>query len=177
MTLVIRRAQPEDELDNRAAASEFVGSGFDWSMPASPEVTWPQQVVLFDDWEHGRNLPPGWVPATTRFAVIDTQVVGRLSVRHELNEFLALAGGHIGYGVRPAFRRRGIATALLAEGLQIMRQLGHSTALVTCKESNTPSAAVIERGGGILRDQITHPVTGELMRRYDIQLVANENLK
>lgn len=167
MTLIIRRAQIEDEHDNEAAASEFVGSGFDWSMPASPEVTWSQQVVLFDDWEHGRNLPSGWVPATTRFAVVDEQVVGRLSVRHELNEFLALAGGHIGYGVRPAFRRRGIATALLNEGLKILRDRGVTDVLVTCKDTNVGSATVIERAGGVLRDTIIHPVTNDLMRRYD----------
>ena len=170
MTLIIRPAQIDDEHDNRAAASEFVGSGFDWSMPASPEVTWPQQVVLFDDWEHGRNLPSGWVPATTRFAVINGHVVGRLSVRHELNEFLALAGGHIGYGVRPAFRRQGIATALLAEGLRLLRERDVAQALVTCKDTNVGSATVIERAGGVLRDTVIHPVTNDLMRRYDIDL-------
>lgn len=170
MTLIIRPAQVEDEIDNREAASEFVGSGFDWSMPASPDVSWVQQVALFDDWEHGRNLPSGWVSATTRFAVIDDQVVGRLSVRHELNEFLALAGGHIGYGVRPAFRRQGIATALLNEGLKLLGDRGVTEVLVTCKDANVGSAAVIERAGGVLRDTVIHPVTHDLMRRYDFAL-------
>ena len=171
MNLVIRPVHLEDEEDMQAAAGEFAGSGFDWSVsPPDSRVTWSQYVALLADWEEGRNLPSGWVPATTRVAVISGTVAGRLSVRHELNEFLALVGGHIGYGVREAFRRQGIATALLAEGLTVMRGLGLSTAVITCKESNIGSSTVIERGGGVLRDCVPHPVTGDLMRRYDIVL-------
>ena len=36
-------------------------------------------------------------------------LLGFLSVRHELNEFLLEEGGHVGYSVRPSARRRGLA--------------------------------------------------------------------
>ena len=171
MNLIIRRVRLEDESDMYAANAEFAGSGFEWSTaPPDGNVSWTEYVTLLENWEQGRHLPPGWVPATTRVAEVNGVVAGRLSVRHELNEFLALAGGHIGYGVRQAFRRQGIATALLQEGLTILRSLGLRSALVTCKESNVGSARVIENCGGALRDQIAHPATGELMRRYDISL-------
>jgi predicted acetyltransferase len=171
MNLSIRPVRLEDESDMNAAVAEFAGSGFEWSnLPPDSPATWAEYVDLLAYWEQGRYLPPDWVPATTRVADIDGTVAGRLSVRDELNEFLALVGGHIGYGVREAFRRQGIATALLMEGLRILRGMGLSSAMVTCKESNVGSATVIENCGGVLRDRITHPVTDELMCRYDITL-------
>lgn len=171
MNLQIRSVQLDDERDVRAAEAQFAGTGFDWStVPPNLDTTWAEYVALLRDWELGENLPNGWVPVTTRLAVVDGSVAGRLSVRHELNEFLALVGGHIGYGVREPYRRHGIATQLLTEGLGILRDLGLREVLVTCKEDNVGSATVIERGGGKLRDRTTHPVTGEVMRRYDIFL-------
>ena len=171
MTVIIRPVRIEDETDMHRAAAEFVGSGFDWStLPPDGDVNWTQYIELLAHWEQGRHLPPGWVPASTRVAEVDGEIAGRLSVRHELNEFLALVGGHIGYGVREVFRRQGIATALLTEGLNILRSMEVPSALVTCKESNIGSAGVIEKCHGVLRDRVTHPVTGDLMRRYDIAL-------
>ena len=75
-------------------------------------------------------------------------VVGRVSVRHELTPFLAEHGGHVGYAVRPAFRRRGYATALLAYALDLARAQGIEPVLVTCDADNVASAAVIGRSGG-----------------------------
>ena len=171
MNVIIRPVRVQDEADIYAAAAEFAGSGFDWStLPPDGDVTWTQYVELLAHWEQGRHLPPGWVPASTRVAEVDGEVAGRLSVRHELNEFLALVGGHIGYGVREVFRRQGIATALLTEGLNILRGMEISSAVVTCKDSNIGSAAVIEKCHGVLRDRVAHPATGDLMRRYDISL-------
>ncbi|MFW6214191.1 MAG: GNAT family N-acetyltransferase [Spirochaetota bacterium] len=54
------------------------------------------------------------VPATLHFFVDDTRrIVGAFHHRHELTESLALSGGHIGYGVRPSERGRGIASIML----------------------------------------------------------------
>lgn len=171
MNAIIRPVRVQDEADIYAAAAEFAGSGFDWStLPPDEDVTWAEYVELLAHWEQGRHLPPGWVPASTRVIEVDGVIAGRLSVRHELNEFLALVGGHIGYGVREAFRRQGIATALLREGLSILRAKEIRSAVVTCKESNIGSAGVIEKCHGVMRDRVTHPVTGDIMRRYDILL-------
>jgi predicted acetyltransferase len=56
---------------------------------------------------------PHFVPDTTYWAVRESEVVGRISLRHELNEFLRTLGGHIGYVVRPTFRGSGIASETL----------------------------------------------------------------
>ncbi|MGV8972461.1 MAG: GNAT family N-acetyltransferase, partial [Rhodoglobus sp.] len=63
-------------------------------------------------------------------------MVGRVSIRHKLNAFLAEVGGHIGYGVRPAFRRLGYATQMLHQALELARSLEIERALVTCDGDN-----------------------------------------
>ncbi|GAA4845526.1 hypothetical protein GCM10023221_24830 [Luteimicrobium xylanilyticum] len=84
-------------------------------------------------------------------------MVGRVSVRHELTRSLARVGGHIGYSVRPAYRRRGYATALLRAGLGRACGLGIERALVTCASDNVGSLAVIERCGGVLEGVVDVP--------------------
>ncbi|GCE19817.1 GNAT family N-acetyltransferase [Dictyobacter kobayashii] len=59
------------------------------------------------------SLPPDFVP-DTRYWLIegdgqDGVYVGNLTVRHELNAFLLKVGGHIGYQIRPSWRRRDMA--------------------------------------------------------------------
>jgi predicted acetyltransferase len=61
-------------------------------------------------------------------------------------------GGHIGYSVRPGARRRGVATAALAQGLEIAAALGIDPVLVTCDTDNTASRRTIEGAGGSLED-------------------------
>jgi predicted acetyltransferase len=100
-------------------------------------------------------VPPekGWVPATLLWIVDEAeQVVGRVSIRHRLNEHLLQVGGHIGYAVIPSARRRGHATAALAQSLPIAADLGIDPALVTCDDTNVASRRVIEKNGGVLED-------------------------
>jgi len=92
-------------------------------------------------------------------------LVGRISICHDLNDFLANFGGHIGYCVRPACRQRGFASEMLRQGLVIARAQGIDRVLVTCDENNLPSARVIERNGGVLEDVRTDP-NGQPTRRY-----------
>jgi predicted acetyltransferase len=40
----------------------------------------------------------------------DGTYLGAITLRHELNDFLLRAGGHIGYGIRPSAHDRGLAT-------------------------------------------------------------------
>ena len=101
-------------------------------------------------------------------AVVDGGIVGRVSIRFTLNEYLARAGGHIGYGVRPSMRRRGYATAILRQAVSLARSGGVGRLLVVCDDDNLGSAAVIERCGGLL-ESVTHPGDGTPpFRRYFI---------
>jgi len=100
--------------------------------------------------------PRAYVPFTELWMVESTggepEYVGRISLRHELNEPLLVWGGHIGYVVRPSARRRGHATAALHAILPLCRERGIERVLVTCDVDNVPSRRVIEGAGGVYED-------------------------
>ncbi len=93
-----------------------------------------------------------FVPCTTWWYVEGDAYLGRIALRHRLNERLREIGGHIGYDVRPTARRRGHATAMLAAVLPHAADMGIDRALVTCDAANIGSRLVIEHNGGVLED-------------------------
>jgi len=107
--------------------------------------------------------PQGHVPCSFRWIADGEELLGFLSVRHELHDFLLDEGGHIGYSVRPSRRRQGIATQALALGVDLAHELGIDRVLVTCDEDNVASRRVIESAGGV------HEDTRNGKRRYWIE--------
>jgi predicted acetyltransferase len=138
--------------------------GFTFALDYQAGMPWQAYLRLLDRQHRGVGLPDGWVPATFLVAEADGQVVGRTSIRHELNEHLKLEGGHIGYAVLPGHRRHGYATEILRQSVIIVRSVGVDRVLVTCEDSNLGSAAVIERCGGRLDSVIE--VGSRKVRRY-----------
>jgi predicted acetyltransferase len=118
----------------------------------------PEQFARYvDERNDSLVVPPEkaswWVPVTLLWIVDEAdRVVGRVSIRHRLTEHLLQVGGHIGYAVIPSARRRGHATAALAQSLPIAAELGIDPALVTCDDTNVASRRVIEKNGGVLED-------------------------
>ena len=78
-------------------------------------------------------------------------------------------GGHVGYAVRPAFRGRGYATAMLRQSVHRLAVLGVTEVLVTCDDDNIASVRVIERCGGVLQDIRRLADEAPPIRRYWIQ--------
>jgi predicted acetyltransferase len=118
----------------------------------------------------GENLPPNHVPSTFLFAFDGSRIIGRVSIRHHLNEFLLRLGGHIGYVVVPEFRRQGYATAILHRSLKIAYdEFGIGRVLVTCDDDNMGSIRTIEKNGGVLENVLTGPDLQKPKRRYWIE--------
>jgi predicted acetyltransferase len=161
----LRALRLEDEPEARAAHAELAAEGFAFLPFFEPGEPWAEYLRRVERLSCGDGLAPQYVPWTDLYGVVDGVVVGRVSVRHLLTEGLALVGGHIGYGVRKAYRRRGYATELLRAGLGVARDLGIDRALVTCDDDNVGSAAVIERCGGVLEDVRSVPGSSP-KRRY-----------
>ena len=92
----------------------------------------------------------------------------KLSSTDSLDHLLKF-GGHIGDGVRPSERRKGIATRMIALGLEECKKLGITRVLMTCKKENTGSAKSIMNNGGILENEIEKE-DGTVMQRYWITL-------
>ncbi len=97
-------------------------------------------------------LPPERVASSYRWVLDDGRVVGTIAVRHALTPSLVAEGGHIGYAVRPAARRRGVATAALAQAVDLAARRGIDPVLVTCDRTNVASARTIAACGGVLED-------------------------
>lgn len=95
----------------------------------------------------------GYVPMTVLWWVAGDAYLGRLSIRHRLTPHLLYHGGNIGFEVRPAARRRGHATAMLAAALPLAAELGIDPARVDCDVANTASRRVIEKNGGVLDEE------------------------
>lgn len=113
---------------------------------------------------------PNLVPDSTFFCLDRERdiFVGAVNIRHYLNERLLLSGGHIGDGVRPSERRKGIATKMIALALEECRKLGIDRVLMVCDKDNIGSAKSIRNNGGILENEIEED--GMIQQRYWIDL-------
>ena len=110
------------------------------------------------------------VPDSTFFCLDEDRdiFVGAVNIRHYLNEALLRDGGHIGDGVRPSERRKGIATKMIGLALDECRKLGIDRVLMVCDKDNIGSAKSIINNGGVLENEITD---GEVIeQRYWIEL-------
>ncbi|UUZ94804.1 GNAT family N-acetyltransferase [Paenibacillus sp. P25] len=110
------------------------------------------------------------VPHTTYWLVNEEKkVLGAVNIRHRLNAKLLNSGGHIGYGIRPSERRKGLATALLHLALQKTRELGLDQVLVVCDKGNIGSERTILKNGGVFDSEYMEP-NGNIVRRFWIPL-------
>ena len=117
-----------------------------------------------------KNIDKKAVPSSTFFCLDEDRdiMVGAVDIRHYLNQALLLDGGHIGDGVRPSERRKGIATKMIGLALQECRKLGINKVLMVCDKDNIGSAKSIINNGGILENEII--VDGIEEQRYWITL-------
>lgn len=156
----------------------------------------PQLIEMMDEWTNtGESIVPyairkndyhdfanylselelkepknGLVPDSTFFCLDEERniFVGAVNIRHYLSEGLLLNGGHIGDGVRPSERRKGIATKMIALALEECKKLGLHKVLMVCDKENVGSAKSILNNGGILENEVV--VDGVTEQRYWITL-------
>lgn len=112
----------------------------------------------------------GRVPDSTFFCLDEERdiFVGAVNIRHYLTEEMLLNGGHIGDGVRPSQRRKGIATAMIGLALEECRKLGIERVLMVCDKDNIGSAKSIQHNGGVLENEVI--VDGVTEQRYWIEV-------
>jgi predicted acetyltransferase len=169
--LVMRELQVGDREAFLSAVEEFRQSdpGWTFAFHFDPEGDFETYVARLSGWPRGLDLPERFVPNTFLVGVVGEKIVGRLSLRHELNDFLRRIGGHVGYGVVASERRKGYATDMLRQSLPRARRLGLGRLLVTCDDDNLGSRRTIEKCGGVLEDVVPNePGAGK--RRYWIDL-------
>ncbi|MFD4439580.1 GNAT family N-acetyltransferase [Nocardia sp. NPDC058519] len=84
-----------------------------------------------------------------RWIVEGDRVLGAIALRHGTSDFVQRVG-HIGYGIRPSARRRGVATWALGEIIVEAGSAGMSRVLAVCAAENLGSVKTIEHHGGVL---------------------------
>ncbi len=161
------------------AGAEYKKQIFDmldeWNAVGEKIIPYAIRRVDYHDFEYYcdnlevTDTSSGLVPDSTYFC-LDTDrniMVGAVNIRHFLNESLLLNGGHIGDGVVPSERRKGIATAMIALALNECKKLGIHRVLMVCDKNNVASAKSIIRNGGVLENEVV--VNGITEQRYWIE--------
>ena len=173
MALRLRPYRLGDESAAVAAHEALLADDFHFLLGWDATNSWSDFLRTLDEQRRGENLAENRVRAVQLAADVDGEVVGRVSVRFELNDFLATTGGHIGYAVVPAHRKKGFATEMLRQALVVIRAEGVDRVLVTCLDGNTGSRRVIESCGGrfeslvpLEEGQTLCVDNGECVRRY-----------
>ena len=172
-TLVLRRPRLDEE-DEFMRAHRATSPDVPYFLHYYQEgMPFSRYIEVLAERERGVNLPPDHVPSTFLFAFNGQRIVGRVAIRHRLNDGLLRVGGHIGYVVVPEFRRQGYAATILRLALRIARDsLGIQRVLVTCDDDNIGSIRTIEKNGGVLEDVVSGPDLDRPKRRYWIDALV-----
>lgn len=166
----IRLIAPEHQHEAAVMAykAEFerYGENMDGSGMLGLAKTFDEWYEMLKDNAQEETVREGYVPALTYLALraSDHHVIGTISIRLRLNEYLAAYGGHIGYSVRHSERQKGYAKEMLRLALQECKKLGIDKVLITCDRENFASAKTILANGGILESEV--PEDGSITQRY-----------
>lgn len=159
---------------------QYVSFYEDWIRSGEDIVPWVvekdpsdfQQLIdfLYSEDSEEKLSTPNLVPHSTYWLLTEENLlVGAVNIRHRLNQKLLKRGGHIGYGIRPGHRRKGYASALLSQTLQIVKQMGLNNVLLTCDKANIGSEKTILKHGGVFESEFIEE-NGNVVKRFWIKL-------
>ena len=114
------------------------------------------------------EVNPNWVVTDTFFAIDENEnIIGIIDLRHTLNDFLK-DFGNCGYSVRPSERKKGYATEMLRQVIEVAKEAGLEALHISVEKTNTASIKVIQNNGGIYERSFTYE--DELADIYQIKL-------
>ncbi|MDQ1911425.1 GNAT family N-acetyltransferase [Paenibacillus sp. GD4] len=152
---------------------DWIRSGEDivpWVVEKEPYDFGAYIDFLYAEDSEEKLSTPGWVPHSTYWLWNEEDVlVGAVNIRHRLNPKLLNSGGHIGYGIRPSYRRRGYAGFLLGESLKLLKKMGGDKALLVCDNDNIGSERTIVKHGGVFESEFRED-DGNVVKRFWIDL-------
>ena len=143
---------------------------FEYSSIEEMKSDFDTYVTKIRNYSKGIGLPEGYIPHTEFWLVESGKYIGRLDIRHYLNEFLENVGGNIGYDIRPPMREKGYGSNILKLGLEKAKELGLEKVLLTCTDGNIASEKIILKNGGKFEDSRYHDMHKVYKKRFWIDL-------
>jgi predicted acetyltransferase/8-oxo-dGTP pyrophosphatase MutT (NUDIX family) len=166
-SLQLRELGPEDESAFLSWYESWKNDDPEWATFIwKPGMSHAEHLKRLSDYNDSRKIPPHHVTSTMLYAFVRGEIVGRISVRHKLNENLEKRGGHVGYSVGPSHRRKGYAKEMFKQAMHYCETLELTRILVSCADSNEASWRVIECFGGSLENRVFDNEEDEMIRRY-----------
>ena len=152
----------------------------EWYATGEKIVPYAIRITDYHDFRHyceslEVRIPFENVVSCSTFFCLDedrNKVVGAVNIRHYLNEELLRDGGHIGDGVRPSERGKGIGSKMISLALEECKKAGIYRVLMVCDKENIASAKSIINNGGVLENEVD--VGGVAQQRYWINLIKEE---
>ena len=168
---------------NKKYFSQYKDMMDEWNMEGSRIAPWPLHLKyhteeLFEEMlnrvqevEEGNNL--GEFASSTTYWLYDdgnNKLIGASNLRHYLTEEGLKLWGHIGYGIRPTERKKGLATKLLKLTMQEAKKMNIDKVLLGAYVGNIGSWKVIEKSSGQFDKIIIARETGLPVKRYWINI-------
>lgn len=151
MGIEIRKLSPNDGRDVYEMLQEFPAdeNGF-MNVMKDKSYTVYRAWLKKSAWESEQTeLMDGWkVPSTVFWLYEDGVPAGFGSVRHYLTDALRNMGGHVGYGIRPGYRGRGLGKQFLALLKAESKKTGLDRILITVRNDNIRSIRTALANGG-----------------------------
>lgn len=176
----LKLVRPSEE--DREAALEYIDEFILYGSVIHGCGSLDKYIDNYSEWllqlEQYRNMIPGSmgdkVPSETFMLVreCDNKILGMISIRLMLNDYLFNYGGHIGYGIRPTERRKGYNSYQLYMALKFCLEKGLDRVLITCDKNNIGSAKSIINSGGVLENELVEE-DGSLCQRYWIDVESS----
>ncbi len=171
MSLKLRELSLKDEQAFMNGLKDWEGESLSWyTFDWKPGVLFSEHLDRLKKNKRGVETPKAHVPSTMLYGFVVGEIVGRVNVRHVLNEELNKRGGHIGYAVSQKHRKKGYALEMVKQSLSICKTLGIERLLVTCARANIPSWKIIESIGGELEAEVYDDIGKEIIRKYWVGL-------
>lgn len=103
-----------------------------------------------NNYSKGKELPEGWIPATTYFLYIDEIPVGYGRIRHSSSEYLenVVGAGNLGYAISKQYRGKGYGDLLFKELLSKCKEFGYSEIKLFPYNDNEATVRIMLKNGG-----------------------------